>query len=309
MEKNKLAIIIPAYKSAFLDATLKSIFSQTDNRFNLYIGDDASPNNLFSIVEPYLEYSNVFYYRFDSNLGGYDLVSHWNRCIELTNNEEWIWLFSDDDLMDSNCVEEFYYYIKENSEAQLLHFNVQIIDENDNNLKELLPFPEKCDNYFFFKSRLNYEIYSFAVEYVFKRELYIRKEKFQNFDLAWCADDATWIKFSSDSYINTIPRTIVKWRYSGSNISSIKSDYSIISRKILAGAAYINWVENQFRFNKISRLRKIKFIWGSVHGFKKISFFGLFKLNIRVLKLLGHHYFCNPFVLVYLLIVNVKCMI
>ena len=42
----KLAIIIPAYKAAYLDRTLDSLSQQTDKEFSIYIGDDNSPYDL-----------------------------------------------------------------------------------------------------------------------------------------------------------------------------------------------------------------------------------------------------------------------
>lgn len=49
----KIAIIVPAYKRRFLQATLNSIAQQSCKNFILYIGDDASPENLEPIVRSY----------------------------------------------------------------------------------------------------------------------------------------------------------------------------------------------------------------------------------------------------------------
>ena len=101
MEKqNNLAIVIPAYKSTFLAAALDSIAAQTSLDFTLYIGDDCSPNHLGAIVDRYRDRINLVYHRFDTNLGGKDLVAQWERCIDMSQGEEWIWLFSDDDVME-----------------------------------------------------------------------------------------------------------------------------------------------------------------------------------------------------------------
>lgn len=101
MEKqNNLAIVIPAYKSTFLAAALDSIAVQTCQDFTLYIGDDNRPNHLGAIVDRYRDRINLVYHRFDTNLGGKDLVAQWERCIDMSQGEEWIWLFSDDDVME-----------------------------------------------------------------------------------------------------------------------------------------------------------------------------------------------------------------
>ena len=104
LKQNNLAIVIPAYKSTFLAAALDSIAAQTCKDFILYIGDDCSPNNLGEIVDGYRDKINLVYKRFDTNLGGKDLVAQWERCIDMTQGEDWLWLFSDDDVMEKNCV-------------------------------------------------------------------------------------------------------------------------------------------------------------------------------------------------------------
>lgn len=48
---NKLAIIIPLFKRDFFEETLGALYNQTDKRFNLYIGNDASPANFDDILE------------------------------------------------------------------------------------------------------------------------------------------------------------------------------------------------------------------------------------------------------------------
>ena len=99
--KNKLAIVIPAYKACFFREVLDSLAKQSRRDFTVYIGDDASPDDLESIVSDYKDQLDIFYFRFEQNWGGRDLVAHWERCIELSD-EPLIWLFSDDYNMESS---------------------------------------------------------------------------------------------------------------------------------------------------------------------------------------------------------------
>ena len=69
--EEKIAIVIPAYKCRFLRQTLDSIVVQTCRSFTVYIGDDASPQNLKEIVSDYADKMNIVYRRFDTNLGGF----------------------------------------------------------------------------------------------------------------------------------------------------------------------------------------------------------------------------------------------
>ena len=125
----ELAIVIPAYKPEFLEAALESIAAQTDSRFRLYVGDDAAPAAVGEICEKYRESANLSYTRFDENLGGKCLVSQWNRCVDLCS-EPWIWLFSDDDVMEPECVARFYESMeKHGHEYSLFRFNTMTINE------------------------------------------------------------------------------------------------------------------------------------------------------------------------------------
>ena len=105
LEEYKVAIIIPAIKRKFLRKTLRSIFLQSIDNFHIYIGDDASQEDLQSIISDFPQ-DKITYRKFKTNLGSYDLISHWKRCIAMSNNEPWIWLFSDDDIMSSTTVHE-----------------------------------------------------------------------------------------------------------------------------------------------------------------------------------------------------------
>ena len=104
MKNDNLAIIIPAYKAEYLEQTLKSIAGQSDKRFKVYIGDDCSPYRLKNIIEKFSASINLEYVRFDTNLGKDNLVEQWNRCLSLMHDEEFFCMFSDDDMMEPDCV-------------------------------------------------------------------------------------------------------------------------------------------------------------------------------------------------------------
>lgn len=272
MKKN-LAIVIPAFKGDYFELALESIAKQTCKDFTLYIGDDASPNDLELIVDKYRSEIDIFYVRFDENFGGSDLVKQWERCIDLTQEEEWIWLFSDDDIMEENCVESFYNELFLNRDLDLFHFDVKIIDQVGLIYEESQKFPKKINVEDFFFKRINNELHSFIVEYIFSKELYFRKNKFQNFDLAWCSDDATWMKFGKEKGIYTISNAFVLWRYSQVNVSSFLKEKPIVLRKLISAIQYIKWVESNFSLIKLkkSKLSKIKWILGSINNCSSFS--------------------------------------
>lgn len=104
----RLAIVIPAYKSEFFYVALESIAKQSCKDFTLYIGDDASPDDLKTIADKFTGKINIVYHRFHENTGLKDLAKQWEQCVGLSEDEDFIWLFSDDDLMPADGVELFY---------------------------------------------------------------------------------------------------------------------------------------------------------------------------------------------------------
>lgn len=269
--KNQLAIVIPAYKMEFLDETLNGIANQSCKEFKVYIGDDNSPFDLKTIVDKYTDCIDITYHKFVDNIGRNNLVGHWDRCLNLVQSEKWVWLFSDDDLMDSNCVELFYESLEINNNTKLFHFNVKTIDLKGTIIPSFLKFkdfPLYVDESFFFSSKLKGKVQSYVVEYIFDFRFFKEKGGFENFDLAWCADDATWIKMIGGANLRTIEKAYVYWRYSGRNISSISGDFDFQLRKLNACIHYIKWVELYFSNNgmvdSVSSYIKIKWMSESI---------------------------------------------
>ena len=240
-KQNSLAIVIPAYKSTFLAAALDSIAAQTCHDFTLYIGDDCSPNPIGEIVDAYSDKINLVYKRFDTNLGGHDLVAQWERCIDMTQGEEWLWLFSDDDVMEEQCVEVFYKCLHETRAAyDLYHFNVKIINDEGQVIRTPEAYPQDLDNFTFYKGKMRARFASLVVENIFSREVYCKFHGFKNFDLAWGSDTATWVLFSERKGFHTISGSFIHWRRSEENISPNVST-AIAERKVAALLDFFAW--------------------------------------------------------------------
>lgn len=239
---SKLAIVIPAYKSTFLKAALDSIAAQTCKDFRLYIGDDCSPHELKSIVDEYKDKIDLTYQRFEQNLGGKDLVAQWERCIDMTQGEEWLWLFSDDDVMEPNCVEEFYKCLKENPKDKFFHFNITRIGAKGEVLSQQPEWPSHITTKEYLDGKLKGGNNTFVVEFIYHRDLFMSVGRFQNYDLAWGSDFITWLKLSdANGGIRTINGARVCWRDSGENISPNKNP-DIIFRKMNSVIRYTKYV-------------------------------------------------------------------
>ena len=265
----RLAIIIPAYKAAFLPAALHSIAVQTCKDFTLYVGDDCSPEPISDIVEQYRDKIEIVYQRFDTNLGGKDLVAQWERYIAMSQDEPYIWLFSDDDVMESNCVEELFRQI-ENTKGvyNLYHFNVDVIDERGAFKCRQQDYPAVLSAYRFYRGKNSMRLSAFVVENVFSRKVYERFGGFMKYDLAWGSDIATWIVFCGEKGMCTVPHARIKWRQSSQNISP---NYSrqIAERKLRADQNLLNWAYQYFGMEPdIYTVNRAIFIC-KIHQYKK----------------------------------------
>jgi len=275
MAKHNLAIVIPAYKVNYLDQTLDSIANQTCKDFTLYIGNDASPYDVESIVDKYRKCINIVYKRFDDNIGGNDLVAQWERCIALTQNEPWIWLFSDDDMMDPTCVEAFYKGLKQEPQLDLYRFNVNIINKDNKIISRCRAIKDIMTSEEIYYAKQKGIMNSFVVEYMFSRDVYNRNRGFLNFDLAWNSDIATWMKFGKEKGIRTISDTFISWRSSGENITT-KVDKVLEKRKFKADMEFLGWLNCEFSnsrmrwFNLILRLKFIIiYSWSNIYKVSK----------------------------------------
>ena len=247
---HRLAIIIPAYKATFLPAALDSIAAQTCKDFTLYIGDDCSPGPIGDIVEQYRDKIELVYLRFDNNLGGKDLVAQWERCIAMSKDEPYIWLFSDDDVMEPDCVEKLFRQI-ENTKGgyDVYHFDVKEINEEGEVTKALPEYPQVLGAYDFYKGKNTGRCRSYVVENVFSRRIYEQSGGFMNFDLAWGSDVATWCIFCGKKGMFKIPGAHVLWRRSSQNITPDKSR-QIAERKLMSECEFLNWSYTYFSSEK-----------------------------------------------------------
>lgn len=271
----KLAIIIPAYKDVFLFKTLESIAKQTDKNFNLYICNDNSPYNIDRVLNVFSRKYQIpyKYIKFRENLGGKDLVAHWNRCIEQIEDEEWIWLFSDDDMFENKCVEIVNKAICTNISEDVIHLNISIIDKYDRLYRECNPYKSHLSSGEFFEKLYSGKIDARMPEFVFRRKVLEDKGKFVSFDLAWRSDNATIINCGYPNGIKTLSDigTKVLWRYSDDNISA-KYDDDMSSRKDKSTVNFFNWLDEFDKKNdilSISKYMMIKFIVTSLLKLKK----------------------------------------
>jgi glycosyltransferase involved in cell wall biosynthesis len=221
----KLAIIIPYYKPDFIQETLNSLQNQTNKNFKLYISDDGSKVPLKELEKVLLDV-DYSYKRFENNLGAESLVKHWQRSLDLINNEEWTMILGDDDVLEPNVVNEFYLNYTEVIKRNLFvcRFPIHVIDSSGEILRTYKEHPlleNALDSYV---RKMGEQLNSFLSEYVFKTQK-LKAIGFKEYPLAWHTDDMLIIQVSDKLPIYSINAAYIYIRMSGVNISTLDSNF------------------------------------------------------------------------------------
>ena len=243
MMKNKIAIVIPYYKIDFFEKTLESLQLQTNKDFNLYIGNDKSPNNPQKLIE---KYSSIItrYKEFDTNIGGNSLSKQWERCIdEFITDEEWIIVLADDDTLSENSIQEFYNNVEEaeKNSISLIKYKCRVINENDKVVKEFPDYPRIQKAPIFFGNLYLNIGFSTLSENIFKIEKY-RKYKYQDIELAYGSDAIAVLEFSEFGDILFINSAFMSFRDSEVNLSGNRNSTDFRLRKMKGNSEYMAYL-------------------------------------------------------------------
>jgi len=280
---SKLAIVIPYFKNIFFEDLLKSLSNQTNLNFNIYIGDDNSPESPREIIEKYENKLSIKYHKYENNLGHTSLVKHWNRCLMMLNNEEWVWILPDDDMISENCVEDFYRALTYCKEKDINVFRIPsvMIDKDGVKINQGQPSnPEYEDNLEFYTRLLRRETSATLGDNIFNRKKLEDNLGFVEFPKAWGSDHATILKIASNGVVYYLPNSIFYFRDSGKNISSQKIDGST---KMRANLLFIQWIiQNESIFPKKPNNEFYKFYYWQME-YPIIHFWNFDFINFKYL--------------------------
>lgn len=225
----RFTFLLPAYKSEFFEQALDSIKKQTYADFKVFVSDDCSPEDLFSIYDKVCKDDNRFtYFRNERNIGGISLVKHWNMLIQRCDTEFFI-MASDDDVYAPTFLEEIVNLINNYPYVNLYRGRAQRINANNivvaqDGLTE--EYQNHVDSLFdFFNLR---KIHCLA-NFVFRTKAFIDEGLFDDFPLAWGSDDTAYMKASRSGLCQTAS-IVFSFRLSNSHISSSTSPVFLAKR-------------------------------------------------------------------------------
>lgn len=241
MQTPLLAIVIPYYKLSYFKETLQSLYNQTNPNFKVYIGDDASPEHCYNLLNQFTGKFDFTYHRFENNLGGESLTKQWERCIALSAKEPWLMLLGDDDILGENVVEEFYHaFAKHQYKFPLIRFASKLHYQDKGIYSPIFNHPEQETYAVTYFKKLQGISRSSLSEYIFQRKVY-EKHRFKNYPLAWNSDDRAWFDFSNGKEVLTLNEALVTINISNSSISGSQKNLDLKRKSEFAFLSFLLW--------------------------------------------------------------------
>ena len=244
MNHKKLAITIPYYKIGHFKEVLEALAQQTNQNFNVYIGDDSSPDSPLELINVYKDKLDISYTKFESNLGGISLTKQWDRTAYLNEGEEWLWVLPDDDIPSPNCVEEFYKALPKAKKynVKLFRMSLNFIDGDGMITAEFEHNdPTIEDNLAFYNRVIRGEASSSLGDNIFHRQSFEDSGGFVEFPKAWGADHATVLNVATGGTLYFMENASLSFRMSGENISSDSSDGVT---KMRSRIQFVKWLKD-----------------------------------------------------------------
>lgn len=241
MSKNiNFSFVMPAYKRQFLYQAIDSILKQSYQDFELIIVNDASPENIESIVNQFQD-PRIRYEVNSKNIGGRDLVANWNHCIQFAHND-YVILATDDDVFEQEFLHKAAELISQYPEVDLIRSGVKKIDEEGKILD--MEFPLKA-----YMTAREFTLFyakggtiSCVSNYIFRRVALEKINGFISFPHAHYSDDATALALSYNG-VACIPSNEFDFRVSGINLSN-QSNYPLAIEQTKATEQYMRWFLN-----------------------------------------------------------------
>lgn len=266
----KYTFLVPAYKPDFLDIAIGSMLSQSFEDFNIIISNDCSPYDLKSIVDRYKDI-RITYRENPTNIGGYRLVDHWNKLVELCDSPYLI-IAADDDIYDSNFLADVDNKCKEYPQVDVIRTRTCRI----NGVDDVIDIEGIFDSFgnevdAIYNSFCSNQIWCVG-NYVFKTETLKHKGGFIDFPYAWFSDLATALMMSRNGICYTTHFGF-KFRLSETNISSSKKNKLIDRQKLLATIEFGEWLSDFIKeIEEPTDILSIRRKTSAIHNAKNIIY-------------------------------------
>lgn len=235
----KFSVAIPAFKASYLKECIDSILAQTFKDFELIIVNDASPEDIDSIVKPYLSDAKIQYYKNERNLGAVNVVDNWNKCLSFASGEYFL-LMGDDDKLCNNCLEEYVKLINLFPQCKVYHTRSWQINPQSEviGLTEPRPIWESVyDNIY---ERIKLHRAQYISDYLYETQQLKLEGGFYKLPMAWGSDDISAYRAAAVAGVAHTEKPLFCYRLHPTSLTSSGN----IKIKMDAIKDEMNWLYN-----------------------------------------------------------------
>lgn len=216
-EKYHFSITVPAFKAQYLSECIDSILAQTYKNFEVIIVNDASPQNLDSIVSKYDD-PRIHYYKNKVGFGAKHVVGNWNKCLEYAKGD-YVICMGDDDKLKPCCLEEYAKLINKYPNFNVYHALTEMIDENSNFMYMQEARPEREGVYSMMYGRLKNGRVQYIGDWLFKTDWLRSNRGYVDVPMAWGSDDLTAYAAAQDNGVANSQIPMFQYRINSQTIS------------------------------------------------------------------------------------------
>lgn len=213
----KFSILIPAYKQKYLFEAINSCLSQTYEGYEVIIVDDASPENLKSVVDKFDD-PRIKYFRNEKNCGAINVVDNWNICLSHSLGD-YVICMGDDDMLKPNCLEQYVKIFTKHPGLDVYHAWTELIDESSSMFDIQAPRQEWESVYSLIWNRWNGRLNQFIGDFCFDAKKLRMNGGFYKLPLAWGSDDITAVRAAINKGVANTQEICFQYRVNKNTIS------------------------------------------------------------------------------------------
>lgn len=214
----RFSITIPAFKGSYLRECIESVLAQDYQDYEIIVVNDASPEDLSSILSEFQD-PKIKYYTNTKGFGGYNVIGNWNKCLEYAVGDYLICM-GDDDRILPTCLSNYSRAIDKNPHINVFHTRTQIIDEESNVVGQQKEAPKEESVYSLMWNIWNGRI-TYIGDFLFKTESLRQLGGFYYLPYAWYSDRITPFLCAKQLGIININEFGFQFRISRNHISAI----------------------------------------------------------------------------------------
>ena len=235
----KFSIAIPAFKAKYLKECIDSILAQTYKDFELIIVNDASPENIDSVVKPYLSQAKIRYYKNEKNFGSVNVVGNWNKCLSFASGEYFL-LMGDDDKLCSNCLEEYAKLIDAFPQCKVYHTRTWQINPQSEIIGITGPRPVWESVYDNIYERIKLHRAQYISDYLYETQHLKSDGGFYKLPMAWGSDDISAYRAAAVAGVAHSEKPLFCYRVHPTSLTSSGN----IKIKMAAIQGEMEWLNN-----------------------------------------------------------------